>query len=192
MPVVGNVSRLMTRNLYLIIQSRKSWDSLLNIKDKQKAIDEIFFWKNSVDNLNKRFMLENSMTKVLTYSDASNSAAGAYVVNVKDAVFQAFWSDEESKKSSTYREIKAVLFALENFKQEFMCKKVKWFTDSQNYVTIINTGSFNTELQELAFQIYQICVHNSILLNIQWISRNKNVLADGISKSLDYDDWGVS
>ena len=51
MPVVGNVSRLMTRYLYLIIQSRKSWDSLINIKDQQKAIDEIFFWKNSVDNL---------------------------------------------------------------------------------------------------------------------------------------------
>ena len=44
----------------------------------------------------------------------------------------------------------------------------------------------------MAFQIYQICVHNIILLDIQWISRNKNVLADGISKSIDYDDWGVS
>ena len=48
MPVVGNVSRLMTRNLYLIIQWRKSWDSLLNIKDEQNVIDEIFFWKNQL------------------------------------------------------------------------------------------------------------------------------------------------
>ena len=48
MPVVGNVSRLMTRNLYLIIQRRKSWDSLLNIKDEQNVIDEIFFWKNQL------------------------------------------------------------------------------------------------------------------------------------------------
>ena len=78
-----------------------------------------------------------------------------------------------------------MLFALENFKQDFICKKVKWFTDSQNCGTTINTGSFNTELQKLAFQIYQIYVHNSILLDIKWISRNNNVLADGISKSID-------
>ena len=30
------------------------------------------------------------------------------------------------------------------------------------------------------------------MLNIQWISRNDNVLADGISKSIDYDYLGVS
>ena len=45
MPVVGKVSRLTARNLYLIIQNRKSWDYLCNIKDEQKAIDEIFCWQ---------------------------------------------------------------------------------------------------------------------------------------------------
>ena len=94
----------------------------------------------SVDNLNKMRLLENSITVFITYSDA-------YVVNVNDSVFQAFWSDEKSKKISAYKEIKAVLFALEKFKQEFACEKVKWFTDSQNYVRIIDTSSFNTDLQ---------------------------------------------
>lgn len=192
MPVIGNAARLMTRHLYVLVHNKLSWDSSFKIKNEDRALDEIFFWKNTVDKLNKKFLLQSSLPETLVFSDASQSAAGEYSVSFRDSIFHAFWSENDSKKSSTFREIKAISFALESYKDMLQCKNVKWFSDSQSCVKIIQSGSFKVELQELACQIYHLCAVNSISLEILWIPRLQNSQADFISKAVDYDDWGVS
>lgn len=137
-------------------------------------------------------MLGCCLPEIVVFSDASNSAAGAFSVSFRNSIFHAFWSELDAQKSSTYRELKAVFLALQSFEKKLQCKKVKWFTDSQNCVRILNCGSFKEELQLLAIQIYHLCVANSISLDIQWIPREENIQADCISKTIDYDDWGVS
>ena len=191
MPVIGNVARLMTRHLYKLIQNRVSWDRDLFIYDSQ-VLDEIFFWKESVTSLNKRLLFASVFPENIIFSDASNIAAGAYSVHFCNSVFQAFWSKEEAGKSSTYREIKAVFLALNSYKNLLRNKSVVWYSDSQNCVKIIGSGSFKPELQALATDIYLMCVSFNIHLDMQWIPRSFNEQADLISKSIDYDDWGVS
>ena len=67
-------------------------------------------------------------------------------------------------------------------------KTVLWFTDSQNCVKVINSGSFKKQ----AVDIFRFCAKNNISLDMQWIPRDQNETADIISKCVDYDDWGVS
>ena len=50
----------------------------------------------------------------------------------------------------------------------------------------------NKELQNIAFDIFNICISKSIQLEIEWIPRSENQFADYFSKIEDHDDWGVS
>jgi len=70
-------------------------------------------------------------------------------------------------------------------------KTVKWFTDSQNCVRIVTSGSMKTDFHNMAYTIFNTCV-NYITLDVQWIPREENNQADYISKLVDFDDWGVN
>ena len=127
----------------------------------------------------------------MLYNDASSIVVGAYSVNFKDHICQAFWTEEEAQKSSTYREIQTALLALDSFSDKLNSKNVKWFTDSQNCARILQSGSFKEDLHSLAFQIYSVCASKGISLDIHCIPRSQNCQADFISKAIDYDDWGI-
>ena len=63
MPVIGNVARLKTRYLYFMINNRLSWDNIFSISQYEFALDEIFFWKYTVDSLNSRCLSNYSLTE---------------------------------------------------------------------------------------------------------------------------------
>ena len=54
------------------------------------------------------------------------------------------------------------------------------------------SSSIKTELHSLARSIFSTCTERCISIAIQWIPRSENVLADYVSKMLDWEDWGVS
>lgn len=51
-------------------------------------------------------------------------------------------------------------------------------------------GSINYEQHQLVLEIFGLC--GTIKLEIEWISRTMNTIADESSKIYDYDDWRVS
>lgn len=53
-PVLGNLTRLKTRFLYKVIESRSSWDFWFNVGHHNDCLSEIFFWKNNIVSLNSR------------------------------------------------------------------------------------------------------------------------------------------
>ena len=60
-------------------------------------------------------------------------------------------------------------------------------------ISIIRAGSVKWgELQDLAMDIFNMCLRNSIYLEVEWVPREKNQVADFYSKVFDYDDWSVS
>ena len=130
-PVLGNLTRLRTRVLYKVIDSTSTWDSRFNIGLHNDCLSEIFFWKNNI--------------VLLSFSDASNVACGAYLVGTEE-VSHRMWSSSEAEKSSTWRELKAVHFALTSFKNSVQGKSVKWHSYNQGAVCIVDIGSPNTEL----------------------------------------------
>ena len=53
-PVIGNVSRLMTRQCYMLIESRYSWDSFLKFDSSHLFLQELVFWSTHLHDLNNR------------------------------------------------------------------------------------------------------------------------------------------
>lgn len=191
-PVIGNISRLMTRYCYMIIETRSAWDSLLEIIHSDQVKAELVFWQENIVKLNRKYLAGYSCSSVVIYSDASDIAAGACTVELKSKNFHKMWNSVEKVQSSTWREMKAIELALSSFKDQFQGKTIKWFTDNQNCVKIVKSGSMKLELQKLARSIYSTCVTNSISIDIQWIPRSENEKADYISRLIDHEDWEVS
>ena len=67
----------------------------------------------------------------------------------------------------------------------------KWETSLRKVISFVNQGSTKRHLQELAIEIYKICVVNNITIYPSWIPRDQNQLADAISKSNDTDNWSI-
>ena len=65
-------------------------------------------------------------------------------------------------------------------------------SDNQGVVSIVNNGSMNTELQDLAFSVFKISIRHSITLEMEWSPRSLNDRADYLSRIVDKDDWGLS
>ena len=187
---VGNVSRLMSRHLHAVINSAESWNSIVTLN--REAVDELVFWKENILRLNgfPIWPVRPKSFKVV-YSDASGDACGAFI-DCDGSVFHQNWSDEEASKSSTWRELQALVLALASFKEQLSNSNVNWYTDSLNVCSIIDKGSRIFELQILSVNVFEFCLNNKINLEVKWIPRDQNTVADGISKVCDFDDYSVS
>ncbi|KAK3093403.1 hypothetical protein FSP39_015112 [Pinctada imbricata] len=197
-PCIGNITRLMTRFLYSEIDKASTWDVRLNLGNNCDIVRELNFWLENIDSFNgtKKFRDITLPKDILGYSDASSFAAGGYIVHSTINFAQEWchktWTNEEREKSSTWREMRACWFALASYSKFLKGKQVKWFSDNKNLVSIIEKGSKKLDLQTIALDIYQLQVLFDIKLEVEWIPREENQLADYISKIHDYDDWEVS
>ena len=186
---MGPIVRLRTRGMYALINRRKSWDGNLPICTEVQ--EEISFWLQNVERLNGRpFQWSPSATRV-AYSDASSSGYGGYIVEIGPHHSHGQWSETEAKQSSTWRELKAVDMVLQALATKLEGHTVKWCTDNQNVVSIINIGSRKPHLQDGAMCIYDRCLQHSIKLEMAWIPRKENEMADYLSRIVDFDDWQV-
>ena len=73
---------------------------------------------------------------------------GAYIAGTNN-ICHCMWSQQEATKSSTWRELKAIHFALMSFKSLVKDKSVKWHSDNQAAVRIVDIGSPNEELHDI-------------------------------------------
>ena len=98
---------------------------------------------------------------------------------------------DESEKSSTWRELAAIKFSIEAFRTRLSKQRVRWHTDSQNAVRIIQVGSMVRELQDLALSVFIFTAQRQIQLDLIWLPRRQNAQADFFSKVIDFDDYSV-
>ncbi|XP_068203816.1 uncharacterized protein [Palaemon carinicauda] len=188
--VVGNLCQFMTRYLSIDISLAPNWSYF--IKLSTQSLEQLSFWKKSLTEINCRHLNHNpSYTKII-YTDASTIGYSGYEVNTPNGMAHGAWGIEEAVKSSTWRELMAVFKVLKALSIVLASNRVKWFTDNQGVCSIIEKGSMKTELQDLAFKIHSFCVKYSIIVDIQWIPREKNQIADYLSKIIERDDWGLS
>ena len=123
------------------------------------------------------------------YSDASDTGYGGYTVEHGMHVAQGHWLPDEAVQSSTWRELVAVGRVLEAVAHKLSYLRVCWFTDNQNVVRILQVGSAKSHIQVEALKVFKACIQYNIRLEPEWIPREKNELADYVSRIVDYDDW---
>ena len=192
--VMGAITGLFTRDMYACIAKEETWDRKFPLTTE--VINELVFWKENIVTLNLKEMGSKAPPlngSVLASSDASSVASGA-VLTVRGQTHQAHknLSPKEATHSSTWRELDAIAFAVESFAPLLREKTVIWATDNQAAPIIAEKGSNKPHLQNLAKDLYFQCRHHSIDLKIHWIPRELNIIADEISKQIDYDDWATS
>ena len=127
---LGTVTRLMTRSLYALIATRRSWCHLLEISAEAKA--ELQFWSNQLEDFNGQDIWHSPSAIRLVYSDASNTGYGGYMIEHGHHIAQDQWLPQEACQSSTWRELRAVRNVLESLASKLLNQRVRWFTDNQN------------------------------------------------------------
>ena len=75
---VGNVSRLMTRNLFAVVNSALSWNSYVLLSPE--SLTKLIFWKSNIASLSgiPIWPNRNKPSKII-YSDASGSACISFI-----------------------------------------------------------------------------------------------------------------
>ena len=68
---------------------------------------------------------------------------------------------------------------------------VKWYTDNQGVAAIVKSGSTEVHLHKLAMDIFLLSKEHDVSIDIEWIPRSENEVADYLSKIVDFDDWCV-
>ena len=154
----------MTRYLHLITNSRSSWNSFVWVHDQAKL--ELHFWRDKLRSLNGILFwpIPFVPSKVL-FTDASLTGCGGFIQG-SSLVCHKNWSAEESQKSSTWRELVAISFALEAFDNHLAGQAVTCNTDNQNVVRIIQAGSMVKELQDIALSVFLFTSQSQIHLNV--------------------------
>ena len=188
--VIGNIVQLKTRNLYRIIGARHSWDNRISVRENDGVINEIHLWRLNLSRLNCRPMFYQEIPHVYISSDASNYAIAAYCVleETQNISFKNL-SPDETVQSSTWRELFAIFFALKYFETNINSKHTCWQTDNYAGSIIVSSGSNKQHLQKLAESIYDLTVSCSIKLDVQWVPRKQNTIADTLSKMYDFENW---
>ena len=166
--------------------------------------DAIVLMSSSKDILNLQIRLSVAdivlvLVFIIIYSDSSGQACGA-VLNIDNKVFYNNWTEDEGKKNSTRRELKAVHLGLHAFKLDLLNRTVDWRTDNQNVVSIVPRGSRVPELQSITLQLFNICLQYNLSsldltsLDAKWIPRvfNTRVHHRLISKIVGHDDYTIN
>ena len=99
------------------------------------------------------------------------------------------WNAIEMKQSSTWRELMCVNHALQGFTHFLKGQRVKWYTDNKVVATIVKFGSNKVHLHKLAMEIFSLSKEHDIAIDMEWIPRSDNEVADYLSKFVDFDDY---
>ncbi|VDI24913.1 Hypothetical predicted protein [Mytilus galloprovincialis] len=178
------------RLVWLDVNTSASWYSY--IKLSESSIEQLQFWKLYINEVNvKHFSVDESCHSII-YSDANDTGFGGYIVEAPQNIANGMWIESERSNSSTWKELSVVKKVLLSSINIISGKKVKWFTDNQNVVSIVSKGSTKTILQNLALDIISVCLEYNVNIDIVWIPRTLNEKADFLSRFVDHDDWGIS
>ena len=84
------------------------------------------------------------------------------------------WTGGESQQSSTWRELTAAWRVLHAFANKLSNICIRWFSDNQNVFRILQIGSRQPQLQEIALRTFTLPVNSHIHLQPEWIPRELN------------------
>ena len=125
---------------------------------------------------------------------AIESGFGSFstLTGLVDCVSFEHWNEFEASQSSTFKELKALLYVLQYFSAALSHCKVDWLSDNQNTCRIVSVGTLKPELQAIAIEIFEVCTSFDIAIEIEWLPGGQNDKADYLSRIAGLDDWSLS
>ena len=134
----------MTRRIYALLNSQAYWCQLLEVSPKAKV--ELEFWLNQFEHINGRETWHSPSVLWVVYAHASATGYRGFTLEHGCHIAHGAWSEDQSAKSSTLRELRAVWMVLEFLIPKLKNERILWFSDNQNVVRIMEIGSKKPEL----------------------------------------------
>jgi len=122
---LGPVSRLMTRSMYALLNTRLYRNQLLCLT--LEAVAELQFWLNEITLVNDQEIWHSPSAVRVVYSDASDTGYGGFVVQHGCHIARGVWYADEMTQSSTWRELVAVRRVLESLIGRLKNQYIQWF-----------------------------------------------------------------
>lgn len=121
---VGPLARLRTRRMYSLLDMRVSWfDQLPKLEDVRQ---EFVFWQDCIEFFNGQRLWKSPSVVRVVYSDASGTGYAGYTVEHGYHIALGKLSEEEKRRSSTWRELAAVAKIVEAVSCKLKDNRVKW------------------------------------------------------------------
>ena len=106
-----------------------------------EALTELQFWLYNIHKYNGQNILHSPAAVRLVHSDASSTGYGGYTVQHGLQVAHELWSEENALQSSNWSELCGVHWILETLVVKLKGERLRWFSDNQNVVRTLMTGS---------------------------------------------------
>ena len=120
---------------------------------------------------------------------ARQLAFGGYVASLNGSLISGMWTAEETGRSSTYRELKAIYYLCVSCIEQL---RQKIFTDNCTAAAIVSIGSPVSELQQVVLAIFSVCLASDISLEAEWLPRESSKQPDMLSRFIDKGDWSIN
>jgi hypothetical protein len=200
---MGEVTRFYTRSMLtqiVEVTDRFGWSGKLFLSER--VVQELLFWRNNLESCNGRSMrVEDKVLQVQSadmYSDAGEHMMGGVQLEgehiVQGSVFKQCFLEEDSRRSSTFRELRAIEEGIRIRGEQFRGHRVRWGCDNWAASKIITLGSMKPECHEVAKVIVGLARKFDIVLEPFWLSRSSKeiMVCDALSKDFDMSDYRLS
>ena len=178
---VGPMVRLMTRNMYVLIESRVTWYHPIALTEG--AFNELRFWIENIQSRNGLTFKPRPTTSKVVFTDASDSGYGGFIAErLGKPICVGKFQEFEMGTSSTTRQLSAVKYVLGSFGSILENESIQVNVDNLSACHILSVGSSKTHLQSLALEIFKYCLSHNIQLQPNWVPRDENQIADYYSK----------
>ena len=183
-------AKLKLRNVYRLLNSRSSWESVLLWSPG--ATDDLSWWVSSLDSWNGRLLVPPAICECQLATDASGSGWGAVLSTPDCQPACGFWNRRVSEESANYRELLAVYLSLLSFRSLLSGKTVEVLSDNITTVAHINKfGSSNVRLDGIAQDIWSFALDNDMLLIAHHIAGVSNAGPDALSRVSARHEWVI-
>ena len=183
------LAKLLLCNIYHTLALKQTWQDVLSI-DAHCRADLKWWWQESITQWNGVPLLAGEI-QIQMEMDASKYGWGA-VIKEQQVEAAGIWDFEVTQQSLNYKELLAILCAVQSFKKRLECKSVQVLMDNVTVAAQINhMGSSHWMLSTLITTLFVECQEADIRLQAKYLAGKNNQDADHLSWQVSTFEWSL-
>ena len=177
--------KLLLRNVYKLLSTRKDWYDVLTIDEQCE--NDLLWWTSALESWNGA-PIKSQPVDIQIKTDASSTGWGAVCDNSLEA--SGIWNLRVGYAHSNYRELLAILMGIRSFGEILKNKMVQILTDNIAATAYINhLGGPSLQLNQIAKAIWAEAYHLNIDLQAKHLAGIANQHADRLSRLNSPYEW---
>ena len=179
--------KLLLWNCYRALANKKGWDSAITMSTE--VVKDLMWWHNALKAWNGAPLRQKSVD-VQIETDAAKNGWGAVLRNRQNLESYGLWQKSVAYSHSNYRELLAVLKAIQTFRHHIRGQHVQILSDNVTTVAYINRlGGSSGKMMKLMTTIWAWTNELNVTISGKFLAGKINVDADRLSRRDSPYDW---